>query len=122
MTIAHIHKPLLDVFAGCIELCNAPAMSNVERLAVQALVTIQVYERDVMEGFFKKGVRTVDDFEWLRQLRFYWVGTSKLSSTAVVRINDHEFQYGYEYYGCVSEPNKSSTSIPTRKQTKSKRN
>lgn len=37
-----------------------------------ALITIDVHARDVVRFMVKKGVCSVSDFEWTKQLRYYW--------------------------------------------------
>lgn len=37
-----------------------------------ALITIDVHARDVVRFMVKSGVCSVSDFEWTKQLRYYW--------------------------------------------------
>jgi dynein heavy chain len=37
-----------------------------------ALITIEVHARDVIEKLAKANCSSVNDFEWVSQLRFYW--------------------------------------------------
>lgn len=42
------------------------------RLQVVALITIEVHARDVIDKLTKSNCSSVNDFEWVSQLRFYW--------------------------------------------------
>lgn len=44
-----------------------------------ALITIDVHARDVVRAMVQRGVSSVTDFEWTKQLRYYW-------EVSVVRI------------------------------------
>ena len=39
---------------------------------MSALIVIEVHARDVVIDMFADGVSRVSDFEWIKQLRYYW--------------------------------------------------
>lgn len=39
---------------------------------IVALVTQEVHARDTIERLHQNGCRSLTDFDWLCQLRFYW--------------------------------------------------
>ena len=39
---------------------------------VVSLITIEVHARDVIDKLAKANCSSVNDFEWVGQLRFYW--------------------------------------------------
>lgn len=43
-----------------------------QRTLMGALITIDVHARDVVRFMVKSGVCSVSDFEWTKQLRYYW--------------------------------------------------
>ena len=49
-------------------------LPKVLRLKIVALVTVEVHARDVIDKLAKTGCDDVNAFEWLCQLRLYWVG------------------------------------------------
>lgn len=63
---------------------------------VVALITIEVHARDVIEKLGKSGCSSVNDFEWVSQLRFYW---DREQAGCVVKQVLSVFNYGYEYQG-----------------------
>ena len=71
-------------------------------------MTIQVHQRDVINDitalYRAKKISSADDFEWLKQARFYWEpeGRDFLGDEGCcrVRITDVPFEYQYEYLGC----------------------
>ncbi|KAK9846646.1 hypothetical protein WJX81_008333 [Elliptochloris bilobata] len=71
-------------------------VSDLERNKVVALITIEVHARDVVERLHHVSAHGVDDFEWTRQLRFYW---SRELNECVARQVSSVFTYGYEYQG-----------------------
>lgn len=62
---------------------------------LEALITIQVHERDVLVQLMNKKVKNVNDFNWISQLRYYWIDDSHL----FLRVVNAQFPYGYEYLG-----------------------
>lgn len=47
-------------------------LSPLERMTLGALITIDVHARDVVAGLVECGLSDVGDFEWVKQLRYYW--------------------------------------------------
>ncbi|KAJ3123528.1 Dynein heavy chain 2, axonemal [Physocladia obscura] len=80
------------------DLIRSP-LNKVERKKIIALITVEVHSRDVIEKMAKIGCSSVNAFEWLSQLRFYWEKENKEEEDCFIRqINTH-FRYGYEYLG-----------------------
>nr|CAD7409039.1 unnamed protein product [Timema poppensis] len=69
-------------------------LERVERQVLSALIVIEVHARDVLANLLKENVKNINDFEWISQLRYYWV-----EEELKVRAVNAEFQYGYEYLG-----------------------
>jgi len=96
---------VLDEISGW---CLQPLGTKMNRKKIETLVTIQVHQRDVINelaGLFKnKKLNSADDFEWLKQARFFWKpdGDDQLDDNGCCSINvtDVEFKYQYEYLGC----------------------
>ena len=75
-------------------------------------MTIQLHQRDVLADLValvggKRGagkLQSADDFEWLKQARFYWKPEAKDQvndeGACVVSVTDADFKYQYEYLGC----------------------
>eukprot|EP00002_Diphylleia_rotans_P022931 TRINITY_DN4501_c0_g1_i3.p1 TRINITY_DN4501_c0_g1~~TRINITY_DN4501_c0_g1_i3.p1 ORF type:complete len:4513 (-),score=1142.54 TRINITY_DN4501_c0_g1_i3:360-11993(-) len=71
-------------------------LTKIQRLKLNALLTIEVHARDVIDKLVKANVHMTNDFEWLQQLRFY---LDKDAEDCIVRQTNTEFVYGYEYLG-----------------------
>lgn len=61
-----------------------------------ALITIDVHGRDMITGMVASKVDTVTNFEWQKQLRYYW---DLEMDNCVVRMSNSLYVYGYEYLG-----------------------
>ncbi|KAK7488391.1 hypothetical protein BaRGS_00020365, partial [Batillaria attramentaria] len=68
-----------------------------QRQSVEALLTITVHNRDIVNGLISEKVRKHTDFEWKKQLRYEWDETT---NNCQVLQSNAAFQYGYEYLGC----------------------
>jgi len=71
-------------------------LAKLDRLKLIAVITIEVHARDVIDRMIKAGCNSIQDFEWLSQLRFSW---EKDLEDCVVRQTQSQFSYGYEYLG-----------------------
>jgi dynein heavy chain len=72
-------------------------LSNLDRVKIGALITIDVHARDVVETLIHQGVSSTADFEWVSQLRYYWE-----EEDIYVKQVESVYKYGYEYLGCTS--------------------
>ncbi|GLG95085.1 Uncharacterized protein GBIM_02131, partial [Gryllus bimaculatus] len=62
-----------------------------------SLVVLDVHARDVLVGLVDKKVIQPSDFQWLCQLRYYWIEHSP--GDLFTRMINSELAYGYEYLG-----------------------
>ncbi|KAL4237693.1 Dynein heavy chain 14 [Mactra antiquata] len=70
-----------------------------QTMCIEALLTIDVHNRDIIFNMIKEGVATRENFEWTRQLRYEWDETT---NNCQVYQSNASFLYGYEYLGCSS--------------------
>ena len=87
--------------------CLQDLGSKANRRKIETLVTIHVHQRDVMADltalYRAKKISDANDFEWLKQARFYWRPNAQdecdPDGACVVSITDVDFNYQYEYLG-----------------------
>ena len=87
--------------------CLQDLGSKLNRQKIEALVTIQVHQRDVSEQLMllhkHKRVNDADSFEWLKQARFYWRPDEKdhmgTDGACTISVADVDFEYQHEYLG-----------------------
>ena len=72
-------------------------LSKLARGVLCALITIDVHARDMVSEMVKNQVRSSDNFEWQKQLRYYW---DPEKDDCIVRMSSSIYNYGYEYQGC----------------------
>ncbi|CAG9772692.1 unnamed protein product [Ceutorhynchus assimilis] len=69
-------------------------LTFLQREILSALIVIEVHSRDVTQTLVDLHIRSANDFDWISQLRYYWVELQMK-----VRAVNAEFNYGYEYLG-----------------------
>ncbi|CRK98972.1 CLUMA_CG011958, isoform A [Clunio marinus] len=77
-----------------VGMIRSEKISNLDRVTVKALIVIDVHAKDVLEEVVKCNVTSEDNFQWIRQLRYYMV-----DDAVQVRIINACVPYGYEYLG-----------------------
>lgn len=66
------------------------------RNIIGALITIDVHARDVVTQMVENKVSGLNDFEWVKNLRYYW---DPEIDDCVIRMSNSRYIYGYEYLG-----------------------
>ncbi|KAJ1344291.1 hypothetical protein BSLG_001431 [Batrachochytrium salamandrivorans] len=96
-------KALLSLKHKCINNLLGVAMlvrselTKIQRAILGGLITIDVHNRDIVQGLVLGKITGPGDFEWTKQQRYYW---DVDSDTCHVKMSTSVFSYGYEYLGC----------------------
>ena len=106
--IGEYEKKLFQQISNIVEMVRGE-MSKLSRITVGAMVTLDVHARDVVTELRQHGVDTPEDFEWLAQLRYYWMevggftkentGKPNEKMECKVSIVNSTLLYGFEYLG-----------------------
>uniref|UniRef100_A0A5F9CIR0 Dynein axonemal heavy chain 3 n=1 Tax=Oryctolagus cuniculus TaxID=9986 RepID=A0A5F9CIR0_RABIT len=88
-----VSEPSNDQIAQIVQLVRGK-LSSGARLTLGALTVIDVHARDVVAKLAKDNVSDLNDFQWISQLRYYWV-----AKDVQVKMITTEALYGYEYLG-----------------------
>ena len=96
------NKEQLGVLNALSGMCLKDLGSKMNRTKVETMVTIQVHQRDVFSDlarlFKERKLNSIEDFEWLKQARFYWRGAD--DGICDISVCDISMPYAYEYLGC----------------------
>ncbi|XP_030372078.1 dynein heavy chain 3, axonemal [Scaptodrosophila lebanonensis] len=71
------------------------------RIAVEALIVLDVHARDVVKYLVDMNVANIQDFDWISQLRYYWKVDDKNEDWVCVSMVVTDVKYGMEYLGNV---------------------
>ena len=77
-------------------------LDKVTRKKVVALITMEIHSRDVMERMIKAGCSSVEDFEWLSQLRLEYSKTDLSAGpygNILAKQTKSTLEYSFEYQG-----------------------
>ncbi|XP_012056092.1 PREDICTED: dynein heavy chain 1, axonemal-like [Atta cephalotes] len=69
--------------------------TEVQRLMLEAVMIIEIHAKDVLYKLIQEKLIDINEFEWISQLRYYWVNNKDLK----IRAINAEFPYEYEYLG-----------------------
>ncbi|OQS02753.1 dynein heavy chain, partial [Thraustotheca clavata] len=96
---AHAIESFLDFslkqIDGMVVLVRSD-LTKLQRILMGALITIDVHARDVVRSLVSNQISSITDFEWTRQLRYYW---EEDVNNCVCRQTNTRFIYAYEYLG-----------------------
>lgn len=96
-----------DILKLMSSWCLQDLGSKVNRTKIETLVTIHVHQKDVSSELAalarNKKISDPNDFEWLKQARFYWKNSAaddiSADGASIISITDVDFSYQYEYLG-----------------------
>lgn len=78
-------------------------LTKLQRTCMGALIVIDVHARTVTNNMIAAKCSSITDFEWTKQLRYYWEDDcgqlAQGDDDCVVRQTNTRFLYGYEYLG-----------------------
>jgi dynein heavy chain len=74
-------------------------ISKLDRKKVVALITMEIHSRDTQDKMIKAECQSVDDFEWLMQLRFVYHKNEGEYGNCVVLSTNAQLEYSCEYQG-----------------------
>ena len=92
------YQKQLGQLADMVKLVRGK-LDRLARLTLGALTVIDVHARDVTKRLIQANMNSVNDFEWISQMRYYWRGDQDISGDMTVMMVSSERPYGYEYLG-----------------------
>lgn len=77
-----------------VGLIRSKDITNLNRITLRSLIVLDVHAKDIVEDLIRQNIVSIDDFEWLAQLRYYWI-----DGEVYVNIINASVRYAYEYLG-----------------------
>ncbi|XP_062127566.1 dynein axonemal heavy chain 3 [Drosophila sulfurigaster albostrigata] len=94
---AYLEKSNVQI-GELVQLVRTDLQAGV-RIAVEALIVLDVHARDVVKYLTDMRITSIQDFDWMSQLRYYWKVDEKNEDWVCVSMVVTEVKYGMEYLG-----------------------
>ncbi|KAM9533492.1 LOW QUALITY PROTEIN: dynein axonemal heavy chain 1 [Guaruba guarouba] len=86
--------PQLSTQLGNLVALVCGKLSKGQQAVLSALTVLEIHAKDVAGKLVEENVTSMNDFEWISQLRYCWT-----KGDLYMRAVNAEFLYGYEYLG-----------------------
>jgi hypothetical protein len=65
-------------------------LTRIQRTNLETCITVHMHQKESTEDLVRRKVRDPTDFDWLKQVRFYW---REERDTVIISICDVDFEY-----------------------------
>lgn len=74
-------------------------LSSGAQLTIEALIVLDVHARDIVALLVDGGVTSLEEFNWISQMRYYWRSSPEKQGYVSVCMVTTDVEYGMEYLG-----------------------
>ncbi|KAJ5068894.1 dynein heavy chain [Anaeramoeba ignava] len=99
-------KQTLDWIGNILDLLAFNVLFDLQpitRKKYEHLIIELIHQRDVIRRLIQAGVKTLKDFAWTEEMRFYWNEKESHETKLMISIANASFAYGFEYLGVVDK-------------------